>query len=199
MPLLRVDRIGDDVWLGLWEMSEHPSFQPDLYREACLRYKSEGRQREYVCVRALLHQMMDDDALTIDHHESGKPVLSNGWHISISHTKGYCAVMVSPHHRVGIDIEYVSNRVSRITHKFMRSDEHADTIQGQLLHWCVKETLYKLFSEENLGYEEMRLLPFEMEEHGQVSAENLRDGILINVSYLITPFFVFTWAIICLD
>jgi hypothetical protein len=58
---------------------------------------------------------------------------------------------------VAVDIEYVSDRVSKIVDKFIRSDEDSSTIEVQLKNWCAKETVYKYFSEEDLQYSEMRL------------------------------------------
>ncbi len=194
MPLLRNDAIDYDVHLGLWEMTEHPSAFPALYEEACHIFRAEARQREYVCVRALLREMTNDPTLTITHLSSGKPVLSNGWHISISHTKGYCCVILSPTQEVGVDIEYMSDRVSTIAHKFMRTDENAATVVSQLIHWSVKETLFKLFSDDALRFEEMRLLPFTEKTSGTLLAENLKRNAAIEVSYEIHDIFVLTHA-----
>lgn len=172
MPLLRVTHIDEHVILGVWEMTEHPSEFPEWYGEACKRYHAEGRQREYVCVRALLRQMTDDDASwTISHEQSGKPVLRNGWKISISHTKGFCSVIISPDYEVAVDIEYTSDRVNRIAHKFIREDEQADTIDEKLIHWSAKETLYKLYSADRLALDEMRLLRFSLQKQGVVLTE----------------------------
>ncbi len=46
-----------------------------------------------------------------------------GYHISISHTLGYVAVILSRDYEVGVDIEYVSDRVNRISSRFLRDDE----------------------------------------------------------------------------
>ena len=165
MPLLRVTHIDEHVILGIWEMTEHPSAFPEWYEEARKRFHAEGRQREYVCVRALLRQMTDDDASwTISHEQSGKPVLQNGWKISISHTKGFCCVIISPDREVAVDIEYTSDRVNRIAHMFIREDEQADTIDEKLIHWSAKETMYKLYSSDRLALDEMRLLRFSLQK-----------------------------------
>lgn len=197
MPLLRVTHIQPFVILGLWEMTEHPSEFPEWYEEACRRYRAEGRQREYVCVRALLRQMTDNDpSWTISHEQNGKPILRNGWHISISHTKGFCTVIISPDQEVAVDIEYTSNRVEKIAHKFIREDEKADTIEEMLIHWSAKETMYKLYSDDRLGFEEMRLLPFTLQKQGIVLTENLRRSTAVEVSYEINSSFVLTYAVI---
>ena len=197
MPLLRVTHIDEHVILGVWEMTEHPSEFPEWYGEACKWYHAEGRQREYVCVRALLRQMTDDDASwTISHEQSGKPVLQNGWKISISHTKGFCCVIISPDYEVAVDIEYTSDRVNRIAHMFIREDEQADTIDEKLIHWSAKETMYKLYSSDRLALDEMRLLRFSLQKQGVVLTENMRRNTTVEVNYEITPSFVLTYAVL---
>ena len=148
-------------------------------------------------MRALLRQMTDNDpSWAISHEQNGKPILRNGWHISISHTKGFCTVIISPDQTVAVDIEYTSNRVERIAHKFIREDEKADTIEEMLIHWSAKETMYKLYSDDRLGFEEMRLLPFALQKQGIVLTENLRRSTAVEVSYEINSSFVLTYAVI---
>lgn len=48
-----------------------------------------------------------------------------------------------------MDIEYFNDRVERIASKFLRKDEKAEDLDAKLVHWCAKETVFKLFSEEN--------------------------------------------------
>ena len=96
----------------------------------------------------------------ITHNEAGKP-LFRGYHISVSHTKGYAALILSKNQEVAVDIEYFSDRVERIASKFLRKDEKAEDLDAKLVHWCAKETVFKLFSEEKLMFEDMRVKPFD--------------------------------------
>ena len=139
--------------LGLWQMEDDPSLKI--------------REKERKAVRELVAAMLryDDSVggqtkaqvLEIKHEESGKPLLE-GWHISISHTKGYVAVMLSKTREVGVDIEYVSERIKRIADRFLRPDEHAERISDLLIHWCAKETIYKLYSEQDLTFQQMKVV-----------------------------------------
>ena len=80
--------------------------------------------------------------------------------ISISHTKGYVAVLLGgPEKEVGIDVECYGERVRKVAHKFVREDESVSWYKGTetwslLLHWSAKETMFKcmntLFSNEIL-------------------------------------------------
>lgn len=164
MALLSIRHLWDDVNLGIWAIEEtveqlfeqYPHLK-DLKVYLDEKYKNEGRKKEILAVRALLYEMThEESSKRISHEPSGKPLLK-GYFISISHTKGYAAVIMSKTRNVALDIEYVSDRVSKIVDKFIRSDEDSSTIEVQLKNWCAKETVYKYFSEEDLQYSEMRL------------------------------------------
>lgn len=114
-------------------------------------------------------------------------------HISISHTKGYAALILSDAEEVGIDIEYLSDRVERIAPRFIRYDEHAETTLQKLLLWSAKETVYKLFSEDALGFFDMRLLTF---ADGLMRVENIKRKIIVDVCYETTDDYVLTYAVL---
>ena len=82
------------------------------------------------------------------YHESGRPYLEDdNLSISISHTKGYVAVIVSDKTDVGIDIEHYAQRIHKVAFQFMRADEPVDEYRGDttwklLLHWSVKEPMF---------------------------------------------------------
>lgn len=82
-----------------------------------------------------------------------------GYHISISHTLGYVAVILSRDYEVGVDIEYVSDRVNRISSRFLRDDEVFADTTDKLIAWCAKETMYKLFSSEHLALKDIKVDP----------------------------------------
>lgn len=179
MALLSIRHLWDDVNLGIWAIEEtveqlfeqYPHLK-DLKVYLDEKYKNEGRKKEILAVRALLYEMThEESSKRISHEPSGKPLLK-GYFISISHTKGYAAVIMSKTRNVAVDIEYVSDRVSKIVDKFIRSDEDSSTIEVQLKNWCAKETVYKYFSEEDLQYSEMRL-------HDLSSSHALMDDLKI--------------------
>ena len=162
MPLIEVRPITRSVRLGLWRMTEtpaellwhYPSLQP-LWAEVSSRYRSEARQMERLSAHALLAEMTGRSNLAIGHASSGRPLV-DGYELSISHTRGYAALMLSDGERVAVDIEQRSDRVKRIAHKFIRSDETAESVDDMLAVWSAKETIYKLYSEDELQYHEMQ-------------------------------------------
>ena len=196
MPLLRIIK-RDEATIGLWEMvdGEFDSYTDDYLRgaigEAEKRYKSNARRMEYICERALLKDMMNGRILNIFHNEDGKPILNNGLNISISHTRGYIAIILSETKNVGIDIEYVSDRVEKISSRFMREDESADDIISLLVHWCAKETLYKLFSSEHLDFMNIKVNIDET-----VSATNVLNNITVPLFVESTSNYVLTYSML---
>ena len=225
MALVFIKEVRPGVRLGLWRMDEAPEqlllCYPHL-RGLELTARYVGRQKEILCTRALLAEMTGDERLHIDHAESGQPLVE-GWHVSISHTKGYAALMLSREMAVGVDIEYRSARIVKIASHFIRPDEMAsvaaptapetgsqaatssseEEVLRMLMLWCAKETLYKLHCADKLGYFEMRQTtrpPRFPAEGGDAEAdvlitlENMKRGEPVAVHACLTPHYCLTWA-----
>lgn len=194
MPLARDMRIGADARLCIWQITERtedwavPAFL-DLSAVS-----SAARRCETLAVYALLDYMLGCNDLLIGHDKSGKPVLP-GWEISVSHTKGWAALILSKTKRVAVDIEYMSDRVSRVADRFIRSDENSDGLHVQLVNWSAKETVYKFLHEENLQYFEMRLRPYCLDVQGRVEVEDLKNAKTVGVDYEINSDYVLTYAV----
>lgn len=116
-----------------------------------------GRENEKTGEQDLLREMCGYD-VELSHNENGKPLIKD-WNLSISHTKGFLVIILSKIFRVGIDIEYRSERVKRIAKRFLRTDEFYTNTEQLLTIWCAKETIYKLLSEERLTYQEIKVDP----------------------------------------
>lgn len=201
MPLLSVEKVAPGVRLGLWKTGESLEDIFEQYpfliaeKDTVLKsYRSDNRRLEVLTVRLLLCEMVGNDVI-LSHDEDGRPFLSDGKHVSISHTNGMVAVMVSPVRRVAVDVEFISGRVGRILTRFMRNDEVAGTLILQLLHWCAKETLYKLYPEDKLPFNDMRILSVTGDDScGMVVAENIPRNEIVNVSYRVFDGFVLTYV-----
>ncbi len=199
MALINIREVYPGVNLGLWQMDETVDEYFDRYpwlekhRGQVVPLKNEGRKKEFLAVRALLHEMLGDGVGEITHNEAGKPMLK-GYRVSVSHTQGFAAIIVSKTKEVGVDVEYISDRVKRIASKFMRKDEKASDVDSLLVHWCAKETVYKLFSDQNLQYEEMRVKPFDAMADWMCEVENLKSRKKVTVDFELTMEFVLTYA-----
>ena len=133
------------------------------------------------------------DVPMIGHAASGQPLL-RGYHVGVTHTKGYAALMLSKSCDVACDIEHFSDRVERIKSKFLRKDEKADDLDSLLVHWCSKETVYKLFPEDNLQFSQMRVGPFRTMSDWACEVENMKRGEKVRVDFELTMQFVLTYA-----
>ena len=185
MPLLEIRQLSPAISMGLWHITEEAD---------------SPRQKERQAVQNLLIAMTNNPRLTIGHESSGKPFLvdsqqdmlsSERRDISISHTRGYAVILLSSAGRVGIDVEWRSDRVERIAHRFLRLDEQAATTDEKLLIWSAKETLYKLFSEDNLLFNDMRTLTI---GERTLHIENMKRRVTVDVGYEFTADYVLTYA-----
>ena len=209
MAVVNIREVYPGVSLGLWQMDESPEQLFDLYPHLLPyrfslddKYKNDGRKLEFLAIRALMYEMLRVNGASkgllshagdFTHNGQGKP-LFRGYHVSISHTKGYAALILSKKSEVAVDIEYMSDRVERIASKFLRKDERADSLEAKLVHWCAKETVFKLFSEENLLFEEMRVKPFDTMSDWACDVENLKSGKTARVDFELAMDFVLTYS-----
>ena len=91
--------------------------------------------------------------------------------------------MLSTTREVAVDVEYDSDRVSRIAHKFVNTNETMPTNAHLLLAWCAKETIFKYFSSDNLLSSDIYLLPFKVEDNGTIVGKNLKRNLLVSARY----------------
>lgn len=209
MAVVNIREVYPGVSLGLWQMDESPEQLFDLYPHLLPyrsslddKYKNDGRKLEFLAIRALMYEMLRVNGASkgllshagdFTHNGQGKP-LFRGYHVSISHTKGYAALILSKKSEVAVDIEYMSDRVERIASKFLWKDERADSLDAKLVHWCAKETVFKLFSEENLLFEDMRVKPFDTMADWACDVENLKSGKTARVDFELAMDFVLTYS-----
>lgn len=190
MPLFLNEEIFPDVRLGIWAISESSDdfwalspYVESSRSEFNALYKSEQRKCEVLAVRLLVKEIIGDNVQLL-HQDNGKPYLSSGMNISISHTRGFAVIIVSRSKQVSVDIEYFSNRIERIRSKFMRDDENASSQVKLLMHWCAKETMYKLFPEDNLIFNKMQLLSVDGNDStGIITAKNIFRNRNVSVYY----------------
>lgn len=149
-----------------------------------------ARERERSAVSSLLENLLGD--VELDHDGVGKPLLK-GYNISISHSlnrnSGYVVVMLSKNHEVGIDIEYRSNRIMKISDRFLREDEKPSSVEDNLIYWCAKEAVYKLFSSEDLTYQQMRV------DESKAFVEDLKCNNKVEINVFATPEYILVWTI----
>lgn len=212
MALLFINEIDKGVRLGVWEMEENLNYEnfASLPFYDRLMSLSDGRRKETASVYSLLFAMTGNRNLVIGHEPSGKPYVEC-YKIGISHTKGFVSVILSTSCDVAVDIEYINTRVLRIADRFLREDEKPNALQFSkekkeegdkdvvpdviptLLFWCAKETIYKLYSDERLTFQNIKIM--DAEQGGALCGNNLITGESVRLDYTFNNDYVLTYAI----
>jgi len=174
-----------------------------LRRQAVGEMTLEKRKKEFLATRLLLDYLMGG-ICRVEYQDSGRPFLvSHSGEISISHTDGYAAVIYHPSRAVGIDIEYLSERVLRIRNRFLSSGEieHLSATcetEHLLLHWSAKESVYKALGLLDVDFRSQLIVsPFVCLDEGEFRVEECRsdkNGIY-DVFYKQNDFFVLTCTV----
>lgn len=139
-------------------------------------YKLESRKKEFLATRCLIKEILGVDGV-VDYLDSGKPILKNSaYKISISHTKGYVAVVFSSSEFAGVDIEYPSERVARVYQRFVSPQEELfipedKKVQYYTMMWCLKETMYKMYDRKSSIFNiNFVCHPFQLRRQGKIRA-----------------------------
>ena len=208
MPLLQKQI--SPLW-GIWKIEEsweelfHQFEQTDSFLPFLNKSKSESRKAELLAIRLLLKELTGKETV-VSYLDNGAPYLPDSpYHISISHTKGFAAVILSPEKPVGIDIEYISERVHRIKSRFMREDEltlfeKQLTTNDLLICWSAKETAFKMTAQKTADLQKdiqiIGFKPFQNSENGTLTAREYLtpQSSVFQINYMITPDFVVTYS-----
>jgi len=141
-----------------------------------VKFKNFRRKKEWLAVRYLLKKLCKDN-ISINYNNDGKPQLSNGKNISISHSGNLIGIIVSDNKNIGIDIEKISNKLDKIKHKYLNEFEldlvnkSQNKIETLTMFWCAKEAMYKLYSKKNLIFDEQLLIKSVDTENKKIFAE----------------------------
>ncbi len=201
----------EERWkLGIWQIEETIEELLELlpaemnYSIQVMQFTSPVRRREWLAARVLLQEMCGEHK-EIVYSESHHPYLSDGsYRLSISHTKGYVAVMLSRNYEVGVDIEYISGRVRHLRHRFLSHEENKmistdRELEHLLICWCTKETLYKLLDKIGVHFSyDLKIHPFQlMGYRGTLQAQELLTSKqhIYAVNYLVTKQYIVTCSI----
>jgi 4'-phosphopantetheinyl transferase len=207
--LLRKEHIDDGGLIGIGTISGDyrellrllPAGQLQAAKEVISKMRSERRVMEWLTTRVLLFELLGEEKI-IDNQPDGRPFLVDGsYKISISHTREYAALLLHRECLVGIDVETISERVKRLSEKFISEHEYIDPSQQvihQLLHWSAKETMFKVMEEREIDFKiHLRVHPFQpgMKGHFQASESKTLQRKTYQIHYEILPGAVLTWVV----
>jgi 4'-phosphopantetheinyl transferase len=167
-----------DCLLGVWEITEDYDSLYGMIDLATVEkvkldsFKNISRKVEWLSVRALVKNMMGKDTRILYSAENKPFVRGNTHNISISHSNNLTAVLISSDKRVGIDLEYMSGKISKVADKFINERERITTRPEMkkyhlYLHWCAKEAMYKICDKQDINFRDgLTIAPFDPDEHG---------------------------------
>ncbi len=138
--------------------------------------KKNYRDRERSAVKEMISVLLKNDVpVELNYDENGKPFLvGRKEDVSISHSRGYVAVLISGERVGGIDIELMSERIRTIQHRFLHVEEiqylkPESYLEMLYIIWCAKETMYKIYSLGGLDFKtQMKIEPFIYNNSGKI-------------------------------
>jgi 4'-phosphopantetheinyl transferase EntD len=178
MSLIFKEKFKGDCLFGIWEISE--TFEELLSevhlfpgeRERLFNFRSEARRIEFLSVRVLLKALIGVCG-PIVYSDQKKPYLhQSDLRISISHSKKLTSIILSKTKKVGIDLEYMSHKISKIQHRYINNDEYITSDESLqkfhlYIHWCAKEALFKICDKQDISFQQnLTIESFEPKEFG---------------------------------
>ncbi len=168
MPLERIIPIDPDTRAGIWLIREPESFFRSRVHFP-INATHPQKRLQGLAVRYLLPELFEDiDPDRVYSGSAGNPSLKGApYFISFSHTGDHAAAIASRKGKVGIDIEFLAPKVSRVAGKFLAPEElifisRTDPVLHQTICWCAKEAIFKWHGEGGVDFKShIRLYPFE--------------------------------------
>lgn len=157
--------IGQQTELYIWKIDETLE---QLEQEVVLKpqnqlrfqgMKSASHRAGFLSVRKLFETAgyCDEDVI---YDITGKPKLSDGKHITITHSHEFSSMIISSQN-VGIDMEKMRDKIIRIADKFTSPEEEnyldknsEDYIEKLTVLWGIKEAIFKIRNEEGISFKE---------------------------------------------
>ncbi|MBE9598891.1 4'-phosphopantetheinyl transferase superfamily protein [Pedobacter sp. MC2016-24] len=184
MPVVFNKNIDDDTILAVWKIEESEEelvsgLQLKQHELDFISSLNNGKRLlHWLSTRLLLRTMLNtSDYIDCRMDEHGKPYLVDlDYHISLSHSYDYAAVIIGKKRKVGVDIELIKHKIKGIRHKFLSDVELAqkqigDNINGLYVCWCAKEAIYKWNGRKGLEFkQDMHIKPFKLKDEGQLNA-----------------------------
>ena len=166
--------------LGVWEITEDFDSLYSMVNLVAVEkakldsFKNISRKIEWLSVRALVKTMLGKDTRILYNSENKPFVRGNTHNISITHSNNLTAVIIGKDKRVGIDLEFMSGKISKVANKFINDRENiiADPELSKFhlyLHWCAKEALYKICDKQDINFRDgITIAPFQPDEQGHM-------------------------------
>lgn len=179
--------------LTTFQMEVLSARYPKELRELEQKIKHTHRIFEILATHYLIHQYTGT-TVCMAYHPGGKPFLPDSkLEISVTHTKNLVGVAFSTTGPIGIDMEYLSERIDRISSRFMSDGEiqntqHPAGIIHRMVYWTMKESMLKLQGDRHLDFRKQLVINnFDLSKTGETLA-HIQDAE--NQSNCLNRFFI---------
>jgi len=177
MPIYQINNVSETVKIGIWKITESEDellnalIGKGFDESTIYQTKNKQRLKQWLATRILLSHFFDN--ATINYDDLGKPHLDNGWHISISHSNEFVAMIINQNEPCGIDIEKVTPKIERIKHKFLNplDLQTITSLEHLTLYWGAKEALYKYYGKKEVLFIENLFIYNFSENEGSFNGE----------------------------
>jgi 4'-phosphopantetheinyl transferase EntD len=170
MAVIQTEKVENGLF-GLWKITEELEELLPLAKlssrdlDTWVAFKAIQRKKEWLATRAMINELTGQ-SIQISYHSDGRPFLDNfPMNISISHTKGYAAVLFHSKANPGIDIELDSRSAEKVASRILSPLELEDCRENEgysnkklLIHWCAKEAVFKMIPESKVSYSQEILI-----------------------------------------
>ena len=197
----------DNAKLLVWEITQSIDELVSVFNNFALfavdfeKINSDKRKLEFLGTRWLLKILLGKET-NVQYTADGKPYLNDGsYHISLSHSGKWMAVMIHPTKHVGIDIECPTDKIQKVYKRFLSETEQVELSNGKdikqlQIAWSAKEALYKIIGKEAIDFaNQLRLLPFEVQTEGRITAQHLVTNTVYQLTYTQTAAYTLVYCI----
>ena len=207
MPIVFSRNNGADSVVAVWKIEES---EEELFSMLPLtssmkltldKFRNHSRRIEWLASRVLLYHFTGKIP-EVKYKESGQPYIPDfNKSISITHTTGYAAIVVSDKPCAGLDIERPLERVLRISERFIHANEKEfiqpdNTLNYHTIIWCAKETLFKIIeTPEVIFNKELEIFPFAIENEGILNTKvsKGKDDFIYQLFYTASADYYLVW------
>ena len=196
-----------DANILVWELTESVETLKEelkLSKQDLLAFNkivSDKRRLEFLGIRVALKALLGKE-IQIDYNTDGKPYLSDrSYHISVSHSNRWIAVITHPSRITGIDIECPTDKIQKLYQRFLSLTEQKELSDGKdirqlLLAWSGKEALYKIIGKEAIDFaNQLRIFPFEVKPSGKMKAQHIPSNTDYELFYHLTEHYTLVYCL----
>lgn len=207
MGLAYIKQLSATSLLGLWLMEESLdeltrtwNFTENQLIEYAARV-TEKRKKEWLATRLLLKLLLDNEQ-EIRYNSDGKPYLTDGPSISISHSEHYLAIQLDSSKNTGVDIQRISTKLTKAKDYFLQLAEiqqltNPDNSIELTVYWGSKEAVFKYIGLTSTNLKnDVTIQPFRLANEGLVTAlinnEKNTEEIVLRYTHFDDYIMVFT-------